>query len=167
MHTFYNLFGLTLPSYGSCIALGVILSLLMILLIMKKNGDSIDDFLLMLAYALIGALAGSKGLFLIISHNEIQWDRLFDLSYLNLVLTQGFVFYGGLVGGLVMAFLSGKFHKFNSLYYIRKYHIRDQVFLASLLTLNMILQHYFYLSCYILQANNHNTIVYFIHQVYL
>ncbi len=121
MHTFYHIFGLTLPSYGSCIALGVVLSLLMILFITKKNGDSIDYFLLMLAYTFIGALAGSKALFLITSYNEIQWDRLLDLSYLNLVLTQGFVFYGGLIGGLVMAFLSGKFHKFNSLYYIRKY----------------------------------------------
>ncbi len=121
MHVYYHVFGLTLASYGTFIALGVLLANLIAARLMKKAGDDYNDLLLMEAYALLGAMIGAKLLYLLISWKEIRWDLLADATYFHALLSQGFVFYGGLIGGLVLALLAGRFHRFDSVSLLRKY----------------------------------------------
>lgn len=120
MHITIDFLGRTLPSYGLLITTGGILANLLALLFRKKLKIDTDNLILLEAYMLIGALAGSKLLYLITAAPEIEWNRIFEPSYLLMLMRGGFVFYGGLFGGLLMIFLAGKIHRIDAVYYIRK-----------------------------------------------
>ncbi len=120
MHVFLDIFGRKIPSYGLLIVTGGILANLLALLFRKKLKIDTDNLILLEAYMLIGALIGSKGLYLITAAPYIEWNRIFEPSYLMMLLQGGFVFYGGLFGGLLMIFLAGKIHKIDAVYYIKR-----------------------------------------------
>lgn len=122
MHAYTNLFGLiNIPSYGLMIATGVIVANIIAMIIIKKSKYDLNDFIIMEGYCLFGAFVGAKLLYLIVSFKDIQWDKIFDFNYFNNLMLAGFVFYGGLIGGLVFVFLGGKIHKINTQEYIRKF----------------------------------------------
>ena len=121
MKLYFNILGLKLPSYGIMIVLGVILSNLVALLIAKKYSDDTNDFLILEAYTWLGAFFGSKLLYLVISIHDIEWDRLFEADYFNQIMRSGFVVYGGLIGGLIFAFVAGRIHKLDTMRYVRRY----------------------------------------------
>ena len=111
MHLYFHLFGLSIPAYGSLIALGLVLANLMAWVLLKKRELDPDDFLILEGYALLGGLLGAKLLYFFVSRNEIDWSRIFEFSYLSELMKSGFVFYGGLIGSLFTVFLAGKIHK--------------------------------------------------------
>lgn len=119
MYSYLHIFGLTLPTYGLLIALGLILGNLMALMVMKKRQMNTDDFLALEGYALLGGFLGAKLLYLFASRHEIDWSRLGDFSYLLDLIRSGFVFYGGLIGGILCVFLAGKLHKIRVMPYLR------------------------------------------------
>ena len=57
-------------------------------------------------------------MYLIISYREIDWSRFLEPRYFNYIMSSGFVFYGGLIGGLLCFLFAGKFHHINSKLYI-------------------------------------------------
>ncbi len=120
MHVYIDFLGRKIPSYGLLIMTGGILANLLALLFRKKLKIDTDNLILLEAYMLIGALVGSKALYLITAAPYIEWDRFFEPSYLVMLMRGGFVFYGGLFGGLLMIFLAGKIHKIDAVYYIKK-----------------------------------------------
>lgn len=121
MKLYFEIWGRKIPSYGLMIVLGVILANLAALLLIRKNKQNIFDFIILEAYTFIGAFAGAKILYLLISYKEIAWEKIFEPAYFNELMQGGFVFYGGLAGGLAVALLAGKLHKINAPVYIREY----------------------------------------------
>jgi len=117
MHVFINLFGFKIPSYGLMIVLGGLLANLIGALMLKKDGKSFDDFILLEAYCILGGGIGAKLLYLIVSYKEIEWSRFFEKEYFAGIMQGGFVFYGGLIGGIAAALLAGKMHKLDLGYY--------------------------------------------------
>ena len=120
MHVYIDFLGRQLPAYGLLITTGGLLANLLAFLFRKKLKIDIDNLILLEAYMLIGALVGSKALYLITAAPYIEWNRIFEPSYLMMLMQGGFVFYGGLFGGLAMIFLAGKIHKVDAVYYIKK-----------------------------------------------
>ncbi len=119
MHVYFHIFGLSIPAYGTMIALGVLIANIIGLIIISKDKKDKYDFVLVESYAALGGFLGAKILYLIVSAKDIEWGRVFsDFDYFNTILRSGFVFYGGLIGGLLSVFLAGKVHKIDLKYYV-------------------------------------------------
>jgi len=121
MHVYTNLFGISVPSYGLMIATGVVLANLVGMLVLKREHLDFNDFMIMEAYCILGAFIGAKILYLVVSYKYIDWGRILDYKYFNDLMLGGFVFYGGLIGGLLFIFLAGRFHKINPKQYLKNF----------------------------------------------
>lgn len=119
MQVYIRILGLNIPSYGFMILIGLVLANLCAGIALKKEKLNVNYFIALEGYCLMGAFLGAKLLFFIVSFNEIDWSRIFDLEYLNRLMQGGFVFYGGLIGGVVFVLLAGKLHKINAGEYLR------------------------------------------------
>ncbi|MGI6175228.1 MAG: prolipoprotein diacylglyceryl transferase [Christensenellales bacterium] len=96
MHPYFNLFGLHIPAYGVMLVLGIAAGLILaVLWSCKKYGIRLSDFFFFAIYALIGALIGSKLLYIVVELPRILSNPNVLLSF----ITGGSVFYGGLIGG--------------------------------------------------------------------
>ena len=104
MHPYFHVFGLTLPAYGTMIALALLAAGTLGFFRTKKYAVSADDALIVSACAVgIGYLC-AKLLFLVLTFPPAELvSRLKagDVSMLN----GGFVYYGGLIGGVLGALL--------------------------------------------------------------
>lgn len=121
MCLFVDILGRKIPTYGLLIAAGVILANLIALYFIKKNQHDVWDFFTIEAYVLLGAFVGAKLLYLLVSWQTIDWTRILELEYFNQIMQGGFVFYGGLIGGLLMALGAGRWHRIDAVMYIRHY----------------------------------------------
>lgn len=100
-----------IPYYGLCIGAGVIVAALVGCILVRRFQKKYDDFITLAACAALGGLLGAKILYLIVSWKDIDFSRLTDRAYLSMWLSGGFVFYGGLIGGLIGVFFCWKiFH---------------------------------------------------------
>lgn len=115
----FSIGGLTIGYYGTMIAIGVCLSALLGLKLVSYFNMTRDDFILMIAYAMLGGIVGAKVLYLIINIDKINWSQIFDLAYLNGIMTGGFVFYGGVIGGLLMLLIPRYIHHIPVLEYAK------------------------------------------------
>jgi len=118
MKPFFYIGDIRIPAYGLMIVSGVLLANLIAFFIIRKKKHDLNDFIILQAYCILGAFVGAKLLFIIVSVNLIDWSRIFELKYLSMIMQGGFVFYGGLIGGLLMIFLAGKVHKIKVTAYI-------------------------------------------------
>jgi len=108
---FVRILGFTIPSYGLMITIGVIIANLLAIWILKKNRMDGNDFIIIEAYTFLGAFIGAKLLYFIVAYSDIEWKRMLDPSYCSQVMQGGFVFYGGLFGGLFCIWIGGRIHK--------------------------------------------------------
>lgn len=100
---YLELFGRQIPLYGVFFFAGIFVAGLIAVLICKYKQVSKFDMVSSGVYTMIGAMIGSKLLFLIVS-----WKDIMELKTANnipmsdilmAVIKGGFVFYGGLIGG--------------------------------------------------------------------
>ena len=111
MHRFIHVFGHDIAGYGLMITLGVIVSNILALIMLKKKKLLVWDFVILEGYAGLGMIFGAKLLFLFVSRNSIDWSHFFEPEVFSAYMTSGFVFYGGLIGALLCALLAKKIHK--------------------------------------------------------
>lgn len=86
--------------YGGMIALGVLAAAGVGYYQTRKFKKSFDDLILLAAVGGLCGMAGAKALYLLLTFEDIDFSRLSDWRYLNGLLSGGFVFYGGLLGGI-------------------------------------------------------------------
>lgn len=120
MHLYFNFFNKLIPGYGLMIILGMIISNLIALKIVKQNKLNVNHLILLEAYGLLGAGIGAKILYLITAYHKINWHKLSNLQYLNSLLQGGFVFFGGLIGALIFLILAEHLHHLNTKIYLQK-----------------------------------------------
>ena len=101
MMPFLSVFGLKIPMYGIMIVLSLFTVNTIAFIITKKNNESFDDFLLAECFFCLGAVIGSKALYLILNIHMIEWSRILELNYVKSLMNSGFVFFGGLFGGFL------------------------------------------------------------------
>lgn len=107
MHPTIEIFGAAIPTYGLFAAAGILAATGVMLISRKKYGISSDDVVYFVLCALIGGLVGAKLLYIIVELPHL----IADPSLWSGVVTGGFVFYGGLVGGALAGFIYARVKK--------------------------------------------------------
>ena len=120
MHLYLKFFGLALPSYGLMIATGIITANILAFFCLLQDKKDINDFLILEAGGFLGAVLGAKLLYLAVSWKTINWEQI-SLPTFNKLMQGGFVFYGGLIGGILALFFTGKLLHLSALQYLKKY----------------------------------------------
>lgn len=111
MHPYFHIFGLSIPAYGTMMALALVVGCALAWLRLRKLGGDWETLLLVAACAIGLALVGARLLYLLVSYDL---GRLLaelgrgDFSFLS---AEGQVFYGGLFGGIAGALLGFRIAK--------------------------------------------------------
>lgn len=117
MHPFIEIFGFKLPVYGLLMAAAMLASIGISVLRAKKRGLSVDRLLSIALAAIVAGIIGAKALFFIVTYS---WQEFWDgvrANGISFITDGGLVFYGGLIGGALGAFLGAKFVKTKLYYY--------------------------------------------------
>lgn len=95
--------------YGVCFIIGIVASLLLLLFYIRKRSDKVskDDTLYAACFALVAGILGAKLLSILTSINYIKQYQIGIID----IIRNGFVFYGGLLGGFLGYFIYGKVYK--------------------------------------------------------
>lgn len=112
-----NIFGINIPMYSLMIILGLLIGNIVAVKVIINNKLNLEDFIVLEAYGLAFGMFGAKLLYLWININNIQWSRFFEFEYFNGLMRGGFVFYGGLIGGIIGVVIAHKIHKID----VKKY----------------------------------------------
>ena len=102
-----SIFGKELPLYGLFFYIGIVFAGALSFIPSRKRKIPGFDWVSACAFAMIGAIIGAKLLFILVSIKEII--RL-DLS-LYAIIKGGFVFYGGLIGGILGMYIYTRAYK--------------------------------------------------------
>lgn len=102
----------TIHGYGLMIGLGFLAAILFGCLKAKKEGLSDNDFINIAIYVLIFGFMGGKLLYLI-----VNFKRFLETP-LDLLKSQGFVVYGGVITGIISIFVYCKVKKISFLKYV-------------------------------------------------
>ena len=109
MHPFIRIFGILVPTYGLLTLAAVVIGTLVTLSRVKRYGIPREKAFYALLFAFIGMLVGAKLLYLIPRVGEMWANRglLFSnpAQFAELFVSGGLVFYGGLIGALIMLFI--------------------------------------------------------------
>lgn len=105
MHPFFYLFGRTIPSYGLMIALGLVAATALAWHRVHRQGLSTDHLLTIVACGVGLAIVGAKLLYLFTTFSFAQLIELLRSGNTQILSDGGMVFYGGLMGGMVGAWL--------------------------------------------------------------
>ena len=120
MHVMFHLFGRDIPAYGLMITAGALLVNLVACLIIRRTRLNLWDLLILEGYGLLGAFLGAKILFLTVSAGQIAWHRITEPACLLALIRGGFVFYGGLLGGLAVLMAAARLHGIDIRAYFEK-----------------------------------------------
>lgn len=97
-----------IPWYGLFIVIGIMAGMLLGYILIRRTKLRYDDFIQAACFAGLGAMAGAKILYFIVSWPNIDFSKITDPDYLGQLMGGGFVFYGGLLGGILGLVLCGK-----------------------------------------------------------
>lgn len=89
------IFGYSIPLYGIFFYMGIAIAVTVAMILHRRAGTDIFDIAGSGIYAMIGAIAGAKLLFLAISAKQLIEQHI----PIEAAIKGGFVFYGGLLGG--------------------------------------------------------------------
>lgn len=112
MYPIFEFFGREIPAYGLMAVVGYLLALALIGIFAPSLGLDRENAIYIFTLGVVGALIGAKVFYLIQVFPELIRDlhlitedfTTFRLMYIN----GGMVFYGGLIGGILMAFYWAK-----------------------------------------------------------
>lgn len=108
-----KIFEKEIPLYGLLFFLGIGVAAIVAFFLVKKRHRDVFDFVCAAVYVMIGAMIGAKLLFLLVSFKEIIQLKL---SFEE-IIRGGFVFYGGLLGGVVGLLLYGRQFQVDIIHY--------------------------------------------------
>lgn len=126
MKVYTELFGVSVPSYGLMIVIGVVLANIVAFLMIHTSQRSnkqlnYNDLFILEAYCILGGFVGAKLLYVLVSFQEIEWNDILTLPGFNLFMQAGFVFYGGLIGGILAVIFAGKIHNIDTKLYLNEF----------------------------------------------
>ena len=109
MHPFFHIFSFTIPAYGIVILIGCTLGLLLALWRCERKNLSRQHTLHTFLFGVIGLMVGAKLLYIITNIGKI-WEYRSVLTedpaaFFAFIFSGGFVFYGGLIGAIIMVYI--------------------------------------------------------------
>ena len=96
--------------YGVLLATGFLAAGGLGCVLARRKGLKPDNVILLEAYVAVFGLLGAKLLYFAVSDFRIDWARITEWRYLSSILGSGFVFYGGVLGGLAALALARWLH---------------------------------------------------------
>ena len=112
MLPFFTIFGKTIPLYGLCTVVGVLLALGLILLCCPRFALNRENGVYLFVMGAVGAAIGAKALYLLTVLPELVRDLplLWQApgTFLARYISGGMVFYGGLAGAFLGAYWSAR-----------------------------------------------------------
>lgn len=87
--------------YGLLIVFGIAIAAIIGWYQTKRHAKNYDDFIIIAAMGGLFGVIGAKLLYILVSLDQIDFTKILDYKYFNNLMSGGFVFYGGLIGGLV------------------------------------------------------------------
>ena len=108
-----------IPYYGFMLVLAILMAGALGFVLTKRYNILFEDFIILFAYVGGFALLGAKVLYLIVIADQIDCSRIMEPDYLNNLMSGGFVFFGGLINGIVALPVVRKVHKLDVLKIIR------------------------------------------------
>lgn len=107
MHPYIEIGSRQFPSYGLMMVLGIILSMSVGLLLCRKCYMRFADYFVICVSSIVCALLGAVLMYVLVTYPIAElWDRLIHARWDN--FSAGYVFYGGLLGGVPGFFLGRK-----------------------------------------------------------
>ncbi|MGI6695804.1 MAG: prolipoprotein diacylglyceryl transferase [Christensenellales bacterium] len=100
MYPILSVFGLHIPVYGLCLALGILLSAVIGYSRAKRVGIGIYDLLIVLASSALPAVIGSRTFYTFITYSTSQISVIIRDGKWLYLFSAGQIFYGGLIGGI-------------------------------------------------------------------
>lgn len=94
--------------YGLMIVIGILVNMPIAYIQMKRFQLDINDFIIICSILGFFGIVGAKILYFLVSWKNIDFYRLNDFSYLNSLMSGGFVFLGGIIGILPAMILCHK-----------------------------------------------------------
>lgn len=110
----FKLGPITVHTYGFMIAVGMISAILLSLYRGKKLGFNTDVIMDLGLYGILGGVLGAKVLFWIVELPNI----IHDTNYILKTLSDGFVVYGGIIGGIAAGYIYSRIKGFKFLEYL-------------------------------------------------
>ena len=99
-HDLFSIGPFTVHSYGLMIAIGVLVAYFYVMYQMKSKGLGLAKIDAMVVWILLGGIVGAKLLYWI-----TQIDNIMQKPQILLDMTNGFVVYGGIIGGVLAGFI--------------------------------------------------------------
>ena len=113
---------MTIPMYGVCGAVGFLAALALIAALAPRVRVDAENAVYLFVFAVIGAMAGAKVLYLLTVAPQLLRDLPMAVSdpggFIARYLSGGFVFYGGLIGGVAVAVLYCRWFRWRPVDYL-------------------------------------------------
>ncbi len=108
----FYILGTFIPYYGFCIVIGLVCAFFISYCLCKKYELDTDNLFIICSYFIVFGFLGAKILYIIVSFKSLNYKSIFrSVKAFNFFLSSGFVFYGGLIGGILSLPLINKVHK--------------------------------------------------------
>lgn len=111
MYPYLHIFGIEIPVYGLLMATAMLVSIGLSCLRAKKRGADPDKLLSIAILAIVLGIIGAKLLYIFVTYSWTEFIDSVKANGIMWVLKSGLVFYGGLIGGVIGAYLGAKFVK--------------------------------------------------------
>lgn len=111
MYTTIQIFHISITSYGLFMVLGIACAVILSSLQIKKLGLNLNDFIIIAAFCLTGALIGAKILYILVSFSPTEVMVLIQKKNFSALFEGGLVYYGGLIGGILFSPIGAMFAK--------------------------------------------------------
>lgn len=108
MYPYIHIFNISIPSYGICLALALVVTTLGSILRAKKEGIRSEDILIVASLTLGSAICGAKSLYIIVSFSMKEVVEYILSGDFSFIFGNGLVFLGGLLGGLLGATIGAR-----------------------------------------------------------
>lgn len=110
MFPYLDLKFIKIPMYGVCILVGIVLAVLTAYFLIKKKKLCIWDFVILAAVAYGMGMLFAKLLFILVTYPK-DFFKVIGMIFsgkANNLVSGGFVFYGGVIGGIIGLFIGSK-----------------------------------------------------------
>ncbi len=113
------IFNFYVSYYGLLMVIGIIFAIVLGSYQIKKYNKDFNDFIIIFAMFGLFGIFGAKLLYIIVSFEKIDFQKINDINYINTLMSGGFVFYGGLIGGGVGLIITKYLLKIDVLSYMK------------------------------------------------
>ena len=108
MLPYVELLGKQIPMYGVCLMTGILIAGVFAYLESKKRGVIPENLIIIAATAIGLGMVGAKGMYIIVSYSPAELMGIIKEKNFSLLLQGGFVFYVGVIFGILGAVLGCK-----------------------------------------------------------